>query len=122
MLLQREDLRDRLIGLMGASDIQRATATLNDGANRLSKYFLRQVLINASFGVFIACGLALIGVPSPIGWGVLAALMRFVPYVGSFISAAPPDAARRGGRSGLEHGDHDRRPISRLRIDHGPGG
>ncbi len=90
MLLQREDLRDRLIRLMGASDIQRATATLNDGANRLSKYFLRQVLINASFGLFIACGLLLIGVPSAIGWGVLAALMRFVPYVGAFISAAPP--------------------------------
>jgi predicted PurR-regulated permease PerM len=90
MLLQREDLRDRLIRLMGASDIQGATATLNDGANRLSKYFLRQVLINASFGMFIALGLWLIGVPSPIGWGVLAALMRFVPYVGSFISAAPP--------------------------------
>lgn len=90
MLLQREDLRDRMIRLMGASDIQRATATLNDGATRLSKYFLRQVLINASFGAFIALGLWLIGVPSPIGWGVLAALMRFVPYVGSFISAAPP--------------------------------
>ena len=59
-------------------------------ANRLSRYFMRQVLINATFGAFIALGLWLIGVPSPIGWGVLTMLMRFVPYVGSFISAAPP--------------------------------
>ena len=90
ILLQREDLRDRVIRLMGASDLQRATATMNDAANRLSRYFMRQVLINATFGAFIALGLWLIGVPSPIGWGVLAMLMRFVPYVGSFISAAPP--------------------------------
>ncbi|MGD0530914.1 MAG: AI-2E family transporter [Methyloceanibacter sp.] len=90
ILLQREDLRDRAIRLMGASDMQRATATMNDAAKRLSSYFLRQVLINASFGTFIAFGLWLIGVPSPIGWGILAMLMRFVPYVGSFISATPP--------------------------------
>ena len=90
ILLQREDLRDRLIRLAGASDLQRATATMNEAATRLSKYFLRQVLINASFGSFIALGLWLIGVPSPIGWGVLAMVMRFVPYVGSFIAATPP--------------------------------
>jgi predicted PurR-regulated permease PerM len=90
ILLQREDLRDRLVRLIGASDLQRATATMNDAATRLSKYFLRQVLINASFGSFIALGLWAIGVPSPIGWGILAMLMRFVPYVGSFIAAAPP--------------------------------
>lgn len=90
ILLQREDLRDRVIRLMGASDLQRATATMNDAANRLSRYFIRQVLINATFGTFIAFGLWLIGVPSPMGWGVLAMLMRFVPYVGSIISAAPP--------------------------------
>ena len=90
ILLQREDLRDRLIRLAGASDLQRATATMNDAATRLSKYFLRQVLINAFYGAFIALGLWFIGVPSPIGWGILAMLMRFVPYVGSFIAAAPP--------------------------------
>jgi predicted PurR-regulated permease PerM len=90
ILLQREDLRDRLIRLAGASDLQRATATMNDAATRLSKYFLRQVLINALYGGYIALGLWFIGVPSPIGWGILAMLMRFVPYVGSFIAAAPP--------------------------------
>jgi predicted PurR-regulated permease PerM len=90
ILLQREDLRDRLIRLMGASDMQRASATMNDAATRLSRYFLRQVLINASFGTFIALGLWAIGVPSPVAWGILAMLMRFVPYVGSYIAAAPP--------------------------------
>ena len=90
ILLQREDLRDRLIRLMGASDMQRASATMNDAATRLSRYFLRQVLINATFGAFIALGLWAIGVPSPVAWGILAMLMRFVPYVGSFIAAAPP--------------------------------
>jgi AI-2E family transporter len=63
---------------------------MNDAAERLSKYFLRQFLINSAYGVFIAIGLWLIGVPSPIVWGILAMLMRFVPYVGPFIAAAPP--------------------------------
>ena len=90
ILLQREDLRDRAIRLLGASDMQRTTAAMNDAAERLSKYFLRQVLINSAYGVFIAIGLWLIGIPSPIVWGILAMLMRFVPYVGPFIAAAFP--------------------------------
>jgi predicted PurR-regulated permease PerM len=90
ILLQREDLRDRAIRLLGASDMQRATSAINDAAERLSHYFLRQVLINFAYGFFIALGLLLIGVPSPIVWGIIAMLMRFVPYVGSFIAAAFP--------------------------------
>jgi predicted PurR-regulated permease PerM len=90
ILLQREDLRDRLVRLMGAADMQRTTATMNDAATRLSGYFLRQVMINSAYGAFIALGLWAIGVPSPIVWGILAMLMRFVPYVGPFIAAAPP--------------------------------
>jgi predicted PurR-regulated permease PerM len=90
ILLQREDLRDRAIRLLGASDMQRASSGMNDAAERLSRYFLSQVLINSAYGVFIALGLWLIGVPSPIVWGILAMLMRFVPYVGPFIAAAFP--------------------------------
>ena len=90
ILLQREELRDRAIRLLGASDMQRTTSGMNDAAERLSKYFLSQVLINSAYGVFIALGLWLIGVPSPIVWGILAMLMRFVPYVGAFIAAAFP--------------------------------
>ena len=90
ILLQREDLRDKLIRLFGTSDLQRSTAAINDAAERLSQYFITQLLINSAFGIFIAFGLWLIGVPSPTVWGILAILMRFVPYVGSFIAAAPP--------------------------------
>jgi predicted PurR-regulated permease PerM len=90
ILLQREELRDRAIRLLGASDMQRATSAMNDAAERLSKYFLSQFSINSAYGIFITLGLWLVGVPSPIVWGILAMLMRFVPYVGSFIAATPP--------------------------------
>lgn len=90
ILLQREDLRDRLIRLFGASDPQRASSTLTDAATRLSRYFLSQVMINSAYGTLIAIALWLIGMPSPIAWGLLAMLMRFVPYVGAFIAAALP--------------------------------
>ncbi|ODA67832.1 AI-2 transport protein TqsA [Methyloligella halotolerans] len=90
ILMQREDLRDRGIRLVGSSDLQRTTSAMNDAARRLSQYFLRQLLINSLYGVFIGFGLWLIGVPSPAVWGLLAALMRFVPYIGSYIAAAFP--------------------------------
>ena len=90
ILLQREDLRDRLIRLFGGSDLQRATSTMTDAATRLSRYFLSQVLINFAYGTLVAGALWLIGVPSPIAWGILAGLMRFVPYVGAYIAAALP--------------------------------
>jgi predicted PurR-regulated permease PerM len=90
ILIQREDLRDRFIRLLGSSDLQRATTTLDDAATRLSKYFLRQLLTNSGFGVLIAVALWAIGIPSPLVWGVLAMLMRFVPFVGSYIGAIPP--------------------------------
>ena len=102
ILLQREDLRDRLIRLFGGSDLQRATATMNDAATRLSRYFLSQVLIKSAYGALIAVALWAIGIPSPIAWGILAALMRFVPYVGAYIAAAFPLLHRRRGRSRLD--------------------
>ena len=90
ILLQREDLRDRLIRLFGGSDLQRATSTMSDAATRLSRYFLSQVLLNAGYGALMAAALWAIGVPSPIAWGILAGLMRFVPYVGAYLAAALP--------------------------------
>ncbi len=90
ILLQREDLRDRLIRLFGGSDLQRATSTMTDAATRLSRYFLSQVLINATYGALIAAALWAIGLPSPVAWGILAGLMRFVPYVGVFIAVSVP--------------------------------
>jgi predicted PurR-regulated permease PerM len=90
ILLQREDLRDRMIRLFGARDLHRTTIAMDDAARRLSRYYLTQLALNAGFGVFVGVALWLIGVPSPILWGVFTALMRFVPYIGSFIAAAAP--------------------------------
>ena len=91
-LLQREDLRDRLIRLVGSDDLHGTTLAMDDGARRLSKYFLTQLSINASFGVVVGLGLLIIGVPNPVLWGILSALLRFVPYVGSLLSALLPMA------------------------------
>jgi predicted PurR-regulated permease PerM len=90
ILLQREDLRDRLIKLAGSHDLHRTTAAIDDAAQRLSRYFLAQTALNAVFGVVVGVGLALIGVPSPVLWGILAMILRFVPYIGAFIAAAFP--------------------------------
>jgi predicted PurR-regulated permease PerM len=90
ILLQKEDLRDRLIRLFGSGDLHRTTLAMNDAARRLSKYFLTQLAINTGFGVIIAAGLTVIGLPSPVLWGMLALLLRFVPYVGVYIAAAMP--------------------------------
>ena len=90
VLLQREDLRDRFIRFVAPRDLHRATLAMDEAAGRLSRYFLSQTLINSAFGILIALGLALIGVPSPILWGILSMLMRFVPYIGSFIAAFFP--------------------------------
>lgn len=90
ILLQQEDLRDRLIRLFGARDLHRTIMAMDDAARRLSRYFLTQLALNAAFGCVIGLGLFLIGVPSPVLWGVVAALMRFVPYVGTYLAAAIP--------------------------------
>ena len=90
ILLQREDLRNRLIRLAGSSDLQRTTAALDDAASRLSRLFLTQLILNGAFGVVIGIGLWFIGIPSAILWGILAAALRFVPYIGAVIAAAFP--------------------------------
>jgi predicted PurR-regulated permease PerM len=92
MLLQREDMRDRIIRLVGATDLHRTTTALNDAARRLSRYFLAQLGINLLFGCIIGLGLFAIGVPSPLLWGILAALLRFVPYIGAPLAGALPVA------------------------------
>ena len=90
VLLQQDDLRDRLIRLFGSSDLHRTTLGLDDAGRRLSRYFLTQLAINTSFGCVIGAGLLVIGVPNPVLWGIMGALLRFVPYVGSWLSGLLP--------------------------------
>ena len=90
ILLQKEDLRDRFVRLAGSGDMQRTTVALDDAAARLSRYLLRQTLINGCFGLIVATGLWLIGIPTAGLWGLVAMLSRFVPYIGVPIAATFP--------------------------------
>jgi predicted PurR-regulated permease PerM/methylmalonyl-CoA mutase cobalamin-binding subunit len=90
MLLQREDLRGRLIRLLGLGNISATTRGLDDAARRVARYLLMQLLVNATYGAAVGVGLYFIGVPSAFVWGVLAAVLRFIPYVGPWIAAAFP--------------------------------
>jgi predicted PurR-regulated permease PerM len=83
ILLQQSDLRDRLIRLIGSSDLYRTTTAMDDAAARLSRYFLSQLGVNTGFGAAVGAGLFFIGVPHAVLWGALSALLRFVPYVGA---------------------------------------
>ncbi len=90
VLLFRADLRDRAIRLAGARDLPRTMAAMNDAAERLSRLFLAQVMLAAGFGSAVALGLWALGLPSPLLWGSLAGLMRFVPFIGTPIAVLPP--------------------------------
>jgi predicted PurR-regulated permease PerM len=90
ILLQRDDLRERVIRLCGARDLHRTTLAMDDATHRLSRFFLVQLGINTLFGILVGAGLYFIGLPSPLLWGTIAALMRFVPYIGSYVAAALP--------------------------------
>jgi len=90
MLMQRQDLRNRFVKLAGSQDIQRTTAALDEAGERLSKLFLTQIAFNAAFGLAIGVGLEIIGIPSAPLWGLIATILRFVPYIGAPISAIIP--------------------------------
>jgi predicted PurR-regulated permease PerM/methylmalonyl-CoA mutase cobalamin-binding subunit len=90
MLLKREDLRGRMIRLVGQGRISATTRALDDAGSRVARYLTMQLLVNVSFGLCVAIGLYFIGVPNAALWGAFAALLRFVPYVGVWIAAAVP--------------------------------
>jgi predicted PurR-regulated permease PerM len=90
MLLQKEELRDRFIRVVGRGELSVTTNALDDAARRVSRYLAVQVIVNALTGTAIAIGLTLIGVPRAPLWGLMAALLRFVPIVGSWIAAVVP--------------------------------
>ncbi|HTJ62636.1 MAG TPA: AI-2E family transporter [Alphaproteobacteria bacterium] len=91
-LLQREDLRNRLVWLIGTNDLHHTVVALDDATRRLSRYYLTLTTVNAVFAVVIGLGLLAIGVPNPVLWGLIAGLLRFVPYVGPIIAAIFPIA------------------------------
>ena len=92
VLMQKEDLRDRFIRLFGSNDLHRTTRAMDDAGQRLSKYFLSQLSVNTCFGIVIGIGLWAIGIPSSAMWGLMAGLLRFVPYIGSLLAALAPAA------------------------------
>ncbi len=92
ILLQQEDLRDRVIRLAGTRDLERTTEAMDDAAGRLSQFYLAQTFANAVYGSSLAFGLLLIGVPNPILWGIMAGVLRFVPSLGGLLAAALPIA------------------------------
>ncbi len=90
ILLQQQDLRNRLIRIAGSHDLQRTTLAMDDAGKRLSRLFLMQLALNAAFGFIIGIGLWAIDVPSAPLWGLLAMVLRFVPYIGAIVAAILP--------------------------------
>ena len=90
MLLRREDLRDRLFTLAGLNRIHVTRQAFGEAANRVARYLWIQSLVNLSFGAVIGVVLYFIGLPNALLWGVLAGVLRFIPYVGTLIGAALP--------------------------------
>ncbi|MES2475780.1 MAG: AI-2E family transporter [Verrucomicrobiota bacterium] len=90
MLLQREDLRNRMIRLIGQGRIGQTTRAMDDAGSRVSKYLRMQLIVNVTYGIPIAIGLWFIGIPNAILWGALATVLRFIPYIGPWIAAAFP--------------------------------
>ena len=86
MLIEHEDLRNRLIRLGGYGRLATTTRALDETAQRISRYLLTQSIINAGLGAAIALGLLLLGVPFAPLWGFLAAALRFIPYVGVWLA------------------------------------
>ncbi|WP_054008195.1 AI-2E family transporter [Cypionkella psychrotolerans] len=90
MLLEREDLRDRFIRLVGTNDLYRTTQVLEEAGGRVANYLLVQLLVNVIYAIPIGVGLYFIGVPNAALWGMLTLILRFVPYIGSVLAAAFP--------------------------------
>jgi predicted PurR-regulated permease PerM len=87
MLLERQELRNRLIRLIGYGRLTTTTRAMDEAGQRISRYLLMQTIINGGFGVGIGLGLFVVGVPYAALWGFLAAALRFIPYVGPWVAA-----------------------------------
>jgi len=90
LMVGRDDLGDRIIALFGGKRLSMTTRTMHEVGNRIGRYLATNALVNAGFGLFIGVGVGLIGLPYAMLWGVMAALLRFIPYVGTVVSFALP--------------------------------
>jgi hypothetical protein len=90
LLLRREDMRDRLISLVGRGRLTLTTKALDEAGYRISRYLLMQLILNASFGLVVALGLFVLGVPYAFLWGFLAGVLRYIPYLGPWLAAILP--------------------------------
>lgn len=90
LLLEREDLRDRFLKLVSRGDLRTSTKVMNEAAARVGRYLLVQFGVNLSYGTIFAIGLSIIGVPNALLWGLLAAMFRYIPFVGTIIAATIP--------------------------------
>ena len=90
MLLEREELRDRLLGLFGQGHLAVTTKAMTEASTRVSKQLLLQTLVNLIYGVLSVAGLYLLGVPFPLFWGAVGGALRFIPYVGPIVAAGGP--------------------------------
>ncbi|MBA2368907.1 MAG: AI-2E family transporter [Candidatus Protochlamydia sp.] len=90
MLLNREDIRGRIIKLFGQERISSTTSAMVDASERVSGYLFRLLVVNIGFGICVAAGLFFIGIPNAILWGCFAAILRFIPYIGPWIAAIIP--------------------------------
>lgn len=88
ILIKREDLRNRLVRLIGHGRLIVTTRAIDEAAQRISRYLLMQLMINTGFGAALGIGLAAIGVPYALLWGFIAGAFRFVPYVGTWVAAS----------------------------------
>ena len=90
ILLEKEDLRNRLLRLAGTGQLNTMTEALDDAATRVSRYLSLQVLVNTCFGIIVGVGMYFIGVPNAALWGVVAGILRIVPYVGTVVAGLLP--------------------------------
>ncbi len=90
MLLRREDLRDRLISIVGSGRLTLTTKALDEAGDRISRYLLMQLIVNGTYGLAVAAGLFAIGIPYALLWGFLATVLRYIPYLGAWLAAMLP--------------------------------
>jgi predicted PurR-regulated permease PerM len=92
LLLEREDFRDWFLKLVSRGDLRTSTRAMNEAGRRVSRYLLVQLTVNAAYGTVFGIGLYFIGIPDALLWGLLTALFRYIPFVGTLIAASLPFA------------------------------